>query len=118
MKVQPVKIEFKILYEHRHLYTDDVQYNSLIISNLINQSIMLINIDTYEKLDGEYKRAIAINAACTLENNHKILFKDGFYQLYINYHISPTTCKVTYSWGESLLSFNMYDDVYLLSIME
>ena len=32
-----VSIPLLLLYEHRHLYTDDSQYNSLIISNLINK---------------------------------------------------------------------------------
>ena len=78
MNIIPVRIEFKTLYEHRHLFTDDVHYNSLIVSNLINQSINLIDIQIYEDLDIEHKRRIYERN--TLSFNY-ILVKDGVYIL-------------------------------------
>ena len=84
MKVQPVKIEFKTLYENRHLFNDDVQYNSLFISNLINQFINLIDIQIYEDLDIEHKRRIYERN--TLSFNY-ILVKDGVYILEVYYEV-------------------------------
>ena len=57
-KIVPFKIDVKLLYENRHLFTDDVHYNSLVISNLINQSINLIDMQSYDDLDLEHKKNI------------------------------------------------------------
>ena len=78
MNIVPVKIEFNTLYENRHLFTDDTQYNSLIISNLINQSIILIDIQVYDDLDIEHKRLLYERN--TISFNY-ILVKDGVYIL-------------------------------------
>lgn len=58
MKIVPIKIDTKKLYEHRHLYTDDVEYNSLIISNLLNKNINLLDMQSFNALDNEYKKQI------------------------------------------------------------
>ena len=42
MKIVPIKV--KLLYENRHLLSDGRQYNSLVISNLINKNIELFDI--------------------------------------------------------------------------
>ena len=78
MNITPVRIKFKTLYENRHLFTEDTQYNSLIISNLINQSIILIDIQAYDYLDIEHKRLIY--ESNTISFNY-ILVKDGVYIL-------------------------------------
>lgn len=44
MKIVPIKIDTKTLYENRHLLTDDIHYNSLVISNLINKKVELFDI--------------------------------------------------------------------------
>ena len=77
MKIVPIKIDTKKLYEHRHLFTDDVQYNSLIISNLFNKQINLFDYDSYKK----HKNIVIINS----NNRYKyILYKNGVYELYSN----------------------------------
>lgn len=38
----------KILYNNRHLFTDDVQYNSLVLYNLTNQNLHLVSVKTFE----------------------------------------------------------------------
>ena len=58
MNIVPIEIKIKILYENRHLLTDDVQYNSLIVSNIINQDIMLLDNKLYDKLDDIIKKKI------------------------------------------------------------
>ena len=58
MKIVPIKISGKVLYENRHLFTDDVHYNSLIISNLINKKIELLDIETYKQIDEDSKMEI------------------------------------------------------------
>ena len=58
MNIVPIEIKFKALYEHRHLLTNDVKYNSLIVSNIINQDIMLLDNKLYDKLDDIIKKKI------------------------------------------------------------
>ncbi len=77
MKVQPVKIEFKTLYEHRHLYTDDVQYNSLMVSNLINKKIELLDYANYNALANNIKQQYVFE---TNPRFNYILSKDGLYR--------------------------------------
>ena len=40
-----------LLYEHRHLVTDDCQYNSLLLSSLIQKDIEVIDIKFYSVLE-------------------------------------------------------------------
>ena len=78
MKIVPVEIEFKTLYENRHLFTEDVHYNSLVISNLINQSINLIDVKVYDNLDIKHKRKLYESNALAF---NYILVKNGLYIL-------------------------------------
>ena len=83
MKIVPIKIDTKTLYENRHLYTDDTQYNSLIFSNLLNKNINLLDMQSFDTLDKEYKKQI-------YENNPpgvfytEIFTKGGFCSIYYN----------------------------------
>ena len=77
MKIVPIEVDSEKIYEHRHLLTDDVQYNSLIISNLFNKQINLFDYDSYKK----HKNIVIINS----NNRYKyILYKNGVYELYSN----------------------------------
>ena len=58
MKIVPIEFNFQTLYENRHLFTDDVQYNSLIVSNLFNLNIILITIKDYDVLEYDHKKQI------------------------------------------------------------
>lgn len=62
MNIVPIKISGKLLYENRHLFTDDVHYNSLVISIAINMKVNLINVEYYNEyyntLDDDYKMKI------------------------------------------------------------
>ena len=75
MKIVPIEVDSERIYEHRHLFTDDVQYNSLIISNLFNKQIKLFDYDSYKK----HK-----NIVISISNNiyKYILSKNGVYELY------------------------------------
>ena len=76
MNIVPIKIEFKTLYEHRYLYTDDSQYNSLIISNLINKNVILMDVHNYHALDDNIKQYV-------FDKNQRfnyVLSKDGLYR--------------------------------------
>lgn len=44
MEVVGIDVDVKVLVENRHLYTDDVKYNSLIVSNLFNKQINLLDL--------------------------------------------------------------------------
>lgn len=56
MNIIPIKIEFKLLYDNCHLYTDDSHYNSLVVSNLINKKIDLLDFVKYNALDNIKKQ--------------------------------------------------------------
>lgn len=75
MKIVPVKIKFKTLYEHRHLFTDDSHYNSLIISNAINMKVNFIDVEDSNKLDHDVKyNKDDVYSNCILDKN-------GLYEL-------------------------------------
>lgn len=57
-----VSIPLLLLYEHRHLYTGDCQYNSLLLSSLIQKNIELIDIKFY----------------CALQLSDKIAFHEKY----------------------------------------
>ena len=40
-------VDSELLYNNRHLFTDDVQYNSLVLSNLTNQNLQLVPVKTF-----------------------------------------------------------------------
>lgn len=42
MYIVSIQIPNKTIYDNRHLLTDDRLYNSLVISNIINQDSMLL----------------------------------------------------------------------------
>ena len=65
------------------MYTDDVEYNSLIISNLLNKKINLLDMLSFNTLDNEYKKQI-------YEDTHRggffteIFTKRGLCHIYYN----------------------------------
>lgn len=78
MKIVPFRIDFNTLYENRHLFTDDVKYNSLIISNVFNLNINLISKEDYDILDHTYKKQI-YDANANRSSYNYILSKHGVY---------------------------------------
>ena len=78
MNIIPVEIQINLLYENRHLYTDDSQYNSLIVSNLINKNIELLDYVNYNALlDNNIKQRYVFE---TNPRFNYILSKDGVYR--------------------------------------
>ena len=80
MEVVGIDVDFKVLVENRHLYTDDVKYNSLIVSNLVNKQINLLDFDTYALLDDDYK--LKWFRSNVYFYNY-VLMKDGLYKIII-----------------------------------
>ena len=78
MKIVPILLKFKLLYEHRHLYTDDYQYNSLIISKLVNKQIFLLELCRYDEFDFEYKLQLYHD----YDDHNYILVKEGVYKIF------------------------------------
>ena len=48
MKFHFEKVLVNTLIENRHLFSDDVQYNSLVLSNLTNQTLHLVPVKNFE----------------------------------------------------------------------
>ena len=81
MNILPIKVDSEKIYEHRHLYTDDVKYNSLIISNLFSKQINLFDYDSYKK----HKNIVIIKYYNRCKKY--ILSKHGVYELQSNGYI-------------------------------
>lgn len=99
MNIMPIKIKLKTLLINYHLFSNDVRYNSLIISNAINKHIKLIDIYDYNQLSCDYKS--------NMFNNIKtypifILAKNGVYVIrpYTDLSIKFNENSIDFSkWG-------------------
>lgn len=94
MKIVPIEIEFKLLYENRHLLTDDVQFNSLIVSNIFNTNINLLDIVSFIHLDDNIKMEI-------FKNYNTV----GYYHIISHHHIHDLygpepDCYGCWGWEE------------------
>lgn len=78
MKIVPFRIDFNTLYENYRLFTDDVKYNSLIISNVFNLNVTLISTEDYYNIDYTYKKQI-YDANANRSSYNYILSKHGVY---------------------------------------
>lgn len=58
MIITKTQIDVKILYEHRHLLSDDRIYNSLMISTIFNKNVELYDIEMFIKRTDEHKNQI------------------------------------------------------------
>ena len=58
MKFHFEKILVNTLVENRHFLTDDVHYNSLVLSILINEPIKLVSLEYFINLDASVKEKI------------------------------------------------------------
>ena len=80
MKIVPIEIEFKLLYENRHLLTDDVQYDSLLFSFFVNTKIKLLDIVSFIHLDDTSKMEIFKNY--NTSRYYHIISHHNIYDLY------------------------------------
>ena len=109
MEVVAINVDIKLLVDNRHLYTDDVKYNSLIVSNLFNKKINLLDFDTYALLDDDYKLKLFRS---NVNFYNYILMKDGLYKIRImddfQYQSTDLRC-----WEDCILSYfiNMFYDI-------
>ena len=81
MKIVPIEIKFQTLYENRHLLTDDVEYDSLLVSNFLNTKIKLLDIVSFINLDDTSKMEIFKNYN-TYWRYYKIVYHDKIYVIY------------------------------------
>ena len=100
MKIVPIKVDVKILYENRHLFTDDPQYNSVVVSKLINQDILLLDRYTYSILDNDHKKKLYDDS-----NNKYILVKDGLCYQCVNTNVTSYYLFL-YTWELYHWEFN------------
>ena len=100
MNIVPIEVDLKLLYENRHLFTDDVHNNSLVISKLINQDIILLDRYTYSILDNEHKKKLYVDS-----NNKYILVKDGLCYQCVNTNVTSYYLFL-YTWGFYNWEFN------------
>ena len=50
MKLVPIQVKLESIYNNRHLFTDDCQNNSLVISDIVNKTVELFEIQEYHNL--------------------------------------------------------------------
>lgn len=112
-----VSIPLLLLYEHRHLFTDNCQYNSLLLSSLIQKDIELIDIKLYSAL--ELSDKIAFHEKYEMITIY--FFNNGgvikYYYIH-NFHKfnEPNILDVYYGWNKKY--FQHYDDKINLIIKE
>ena len=111
--IQPIKLNARLLYDNRHLYTDNCQYNSLILSNIFNKPINLLDMKLYRKV--KYRLEIKTEII-----DLYIFDKEGLYPKYgiesfdlIKWDILP---QITNSY-KSYMTF-LDDFVYVLTIIK
>ena len=81
-------VDRELLYNNRHLFTDDVQYNSLVLSNLTNQNIQLIPVKTFEYMSFSEKNELFQSLSVNSFNSINFIQKLGlirFKQVYRQY---------------------------------
>ena len=58
MIITKTQIDVKILYEHRHLLSDDRIYNSLMFFTIFNKTVELYDFEMFIKRTDEHKTQI------------------------------------------------------------
>ena len=109
--IQPIKLNARLLYDNRHLYTDNCQYNSLILFNIFNKPINLLDMKLYRKVKYHLDTKAEII-------DLYIFDKDGLYRKYgmesfdlIKWDILP---QITNIYNMTYLD----DFVYVLTIIK
>ena len=78
MNIIPIEIninDLNNLYEHRHLFTDDVQFNSLVVSNIIGINIVLLDKLSYNNFNLELKNKMINNYILSIDGlNHIVQY--------------------------------------------
>ncbi len=94
MKFHFEKILVNTLVENRHFLTDDVHYNSLVTSILINEPIKLVSLEHFINLDTSVKKKI-INDLFFIDFIHP----DGLTSFFNSKHQGGARCsKVKRTW--------------------
>ena len=104
MKIVPISIKFKVLYENRHLFTDDSHYNTLVISNAMNTKVNLINDEYYNNLDNDSKYNVYEynNKQCNCIFNKNGVYVSGFDDIRLYFDV------VYFSWDYYYLSYHSH----------
>ena len=89
------------MYENRQKINDDPHNNSLVVSKLNNQDVILLDRYTYSILDNDYKKKLYIDS-----DNKYILVKNGLCYQCIN--TNPTSYYLfLYTWELYNWEFNI-----------
>lgn len=112
-----ISIPLLLLYEHRYLFSDNCQYNSLLLSSLIQKDIELIGIKFYTDLQLSDKIAFHEKyeiITIYFFNNGGVIKYDYIH----NFHKfnEPNIIDVYYGWDKKY--FQYYDDKNNLMIKE
>lgn len=103
-----ISISLLLLYEHRHLFTGDSQYNSLLLSSLIQKDIELIDINLYFAL--ELLDKIELHEKYEIASiyffNSKGVIKCDYIQNYHKKH-EYYIINVYYAWYEIKIQYDV-----------
>ena len=113
-----VSIPLLLLYEHRLLFSDNCQYNSLLLSSLIQKDIELIDIKFYS--DFQLSEKIAFHEKYKIItiyffNNGGVIKYDYIHNFHKN-NEPNNILDVYYGWNKKI--FQYYDDKINLMIKE
>ncbi len=113
MKIVAKKISCFLIYEHRQLFSNEVEYNSLYLSNLMGYNVDLLDIEDYKKLD--------------IKTRHQILINHNIKSTYIHFIsgsgiivlIYTDNISVNYTWDEFFYYFVRYKpNSYIITIIK
>lgn len=91
--IKSKKLNMKTIYENRHFLTDDVHYNSLVLSILINEPIKLVSLEHFINLDTSVKKKIINDLFIDF------IHPDGLISFFNSKHQGGARCsKVKRTW--------------------
>lgn len=93
MKIVAKEFPCFLIYENRQLFCNEVEYNSLCLSNLMGYNVDLLDIEDYKKLDVETRHQILSHVMNT-EHIHFISASGMIVLLYTD------DFSVNYTWDK------------------
>ena len=112
MKIVAKEFPCFLIYENRKLFSNEVEYNSLFLSNLMGYNVDLLDIEDYKKLDIKTRHQI-------LSHNIKTKHIHFIYGSGIIVLINTHNFSINYTWDEFFYYFvQKKSNSYIMTIIK
>ena len=112
MKIVAKEFPCFLIYEHRQLFSNEVEYNSLYLSNLMGYNVDLLDIEDYKKLDIKTRHQI-------LSHNIKTKHIHFIYGFGIIAYIYTYDFSINYTWDDFFYYFVQHKpNLYIVTIIK